>query len=156
MTRKNTVIEIRGPRSIGPAPKSVYRLNAEAYLAPVFDASVPRRAEMRDVSKLKFIGSSFCSQYQSQAKFYIDEAHASGMRHLVVVYENDEHDFIAGIPDEWADENVQDFIFWPIKNPNSPYPAWEVPARAYGCPMLYAWWKGHPPLQREASARTQK
>ena len=58
---------------------------------------------MRDVSKLKFIGSSFCSQYQSQAKFYIDEMHASGMRHLVVVYENDEHDFIAGIPDEWAD-----------------------------------------------------
>ena len=56
---------------------------------------------MRDVSKLKFIGSSFCSQYQSQAKFYIDEAHASGMRHLVVVYENGEHDFIAGIPDEW-------------------------------------------------------
>jgi len=33
---------------------------------------------MRDVSKLKFIGSSFCSQYQSQAKFYIDEAHAVG------------------------------------------------------------------------------
>lgn len=111
---------------------------------------------MRDVSKLKFIGSSFCSQYQSQAKFYIDEAHASGKRHLVVVYENGEHDFIAGIPDEWADENVQDFIFWPMKNPNSPYPAWEVPARAYGSPMLYAWWKGRPPLQREAVARTQK
>ncbi len=42
------------------------------------------------------------------------------MRHLVVVYENDGHDFIAGIPDEWADENVQDFIFWPMKNPNYP------------------------------------
>ena len=111
---------------------------------------------MRDVSKLKFIGSSFCSQYQSQAKFYIDEMHASGIRHLVVVYENDEHDFIAGIPDEWADENVQDFIFWPMKNPNSPYPAWEVPACAYGSPMLYAWWKGRPPLQRAVSARTQK
>jgi hypothetical protein len=105
---------------------------------------------MRDVSKLKFIGSSFCSQYQSQAKFYIDEAHASGMRHLVVVYENGEPDFLAGIPDEWADENVQDFIFWPMKNPNSPYPAWEVPARACGSPMLYAWWKGGPPLQRAA------
>jgi hypothetical protein len=51
---------------------------------------------------------------------------------------------------------VQDFIFWPMKNPNSPFPAWEVPARAYGSPMLYSWWKGHPPLQREASARSQK
>jgi hypothetical protein len=111
---------------------------------------------MRDVSKLKFIGESFCSQYQSQAKFYIDEAHASGMRHLVVVYENGDADFLAGIPDEWADENVQDFIFWPMKNPNSPYPAWEVPARAYGSPMLYAWWKSRPPLQREASAGSQK
>jgi hypothetical protein len=111
---------------------------------------------MRDVSKLKFIGSSFCSQYQSQVKFYIDEMHASGMRHLVVVYENNEDDFIAGIPDEWADENVQDFIFWPMKNPNSPYPAWEVPARACGSPMLYAWWKDQPPLQRAVSARTQK
>src|SRR6267378_4325932 len=78
-------------------------------------ASVPR-------SKLKFIGESFCSQYQSQAKFYIDEAHTSGLRHLVVVYENGDADFLAGIPDEWADENVQDFIFWPMKNPNSPYP----------------------------------
>ncbi len=32
---------------------------------------------MRDVSKLKFIGSVFCSQYQSQAKFYIDEMHGN-------------------------------------------------------------------------------
>ncbi len=52
---------------------------------------------MRDVSKLKFIGESFCSQYQSQAKFYIDEAHTSGLRHLVVVYENGDADFLAGI-----------------------------------------------------------
>ena len=103
---------------------------------------------MRDVSKLKFIGESFCSQYQSQAKFYIDEAHTSGLRHLVVVYENGDADFLAGIPDEWADENVQDFIFWPMKNPNSPYPAWEVPARAYGSPTLYAWWKGGAPRLR--------
>jgi hypothetical protein len=62
---------------------------------------------MRDVSKLKFIGSTFCNQYQSQVKFYIDEAHASGKCQLVVVYENGEPDFMAGIPDEWADENVQ-------------------------------------------------
>ena len=102
---------------------------------------------MRDVSKLEFIGSSFCSQYQSQAKFYIDETHASGLRHLVVVYDNGEPDFLTGIPDGWAVENVQDLIFWPMKNPNSPYPAWEVPSRAYGSPTLYAWWKGGAPPQ---------
>ena len=52
---------------------------------------------MRDVSKLKFIGSSFCTQYQSQAQFYIDETHASGLRHLV---ENGDPDLLTGIPAE--------------------------------------------------------
>jgi hypothetical protein len=41
---------------------------------------------------------------------------------------------------------VQDLIFWPMKDPNAPYPAWEVPARAFGSDMLYEWWKGGPPL----------
>jgi len=59
---------------------------------------------MRDVSHLKFIGSSYCSQYRTGASFYIDETHATGMRHLVVIYENDKSDFLAGIPDDWADE----------------------------------------------------
>ena len=99
---------------------------------------------MRDVSKLKFIGSSFCTQYQSQASFYIDEAHASGLRHLVVVYENSDSEFLAGIPDKWTEEAVQDFVFWPMKKKNSPYPAWEVPARAYGSPTIYAWWRDGP------------
>jgi hypothetical protein len=58
---------------------------------------------MRDVSKLKFIGSSFCTQYRSDAKFYVDEAHASGWRHLVVVYEKGDPDFLAAIPEEWTE-----------------------------------------------------
>jgi hypothetical protein len=99
---------------------------------------------MVDVSKLKFICSSFCSQYQSDAKFYIDEAHASGLRHLVVVYENGRPDFLAAIPDEWTEQAVQDLIFWPMKDPSAPYPAWEMPARAFGSSMLYEWWKGGP------------
>jgi hypothetical protein len=116
-----------------------------------FDAAA-EEIGMRDVSHLKFIGSSYCSQYRTGASFYIDETHATGMRHLVVIYENDKSDFLAGIPDDWADENVQDFIFWPMKNPNSPYPAWEVPARVYGNPMLFAWWKSRPPVRQAASA----
>jgi len=75
--------------------------------------------------------SIICSQYPSQVNFYIDEAHASGMRHLVVVDENREPGFLAGIPDEREVQNFQDFNFWPMKSPNSPYPAWKVPARAY-------------------------
>jgi hypothetical protein len=59
---------------------------------------------MRDVSKLKFIGSSFCTQYRSDAKFYVDEAHASGLRHLVVVYEKGDPDFPAAIPEEWTEQ----------------------------------------------------
>src|SRR5204863_8909360 len=30
--------------------------------------------------------------------------------------------------------------------PERPYPAWEVPARAYGSPMLHAWWRSGPGL----------
>jgi len=37
---------------------------------------------MRDVSKLRLLCSSFCTQYQSDAKFYIDQAHDSEIRHL--------------------------------------------------------------------------
>jgi hypothetical protein len=103
---------------------------------------------MPDVSKLKFICSSFCTQYRSDAKFCIDEAHASGLRHLVVVYEKGGYggdpNFMAGIPDGWTDQAVMDLILWPMKDPKAPYPAWEVPARAHGSPMLFAWWKGDP------------
>jgi hypothetical protein len=106
---------------------------------------------MPDVSSLKFIYSSFCTQYQSEAKFYIDEAHASGLRHLVVVYEKGGYaghpNFAAGIPDKWSEQDVLDLILWPMKDhPKALYPAWEVPARGYGSPMLYTWWKGGPGL----------
>src|SRR5258707_9084261 len=100
---------------------------------------------MRDVSNIKFICSMLCKQYDTEAKFYIDEAHSSGMRHLVVVYENGRADFLTGIPDEWTDDAVQELIFWPMKDPAAPYPAWEVPARAFGSETLFAWWIGGAP-----------
>jgi hypothetical protein len=57
---------------------------------------------MRDISKLRLLCSSFCKQYQSEANFYIDEAHSSGYRHLVVVYDKGGYggrkEFAAGIP----------------------------------------------------------
>jgi hypothetical protein len=95
---------------------------------------------MRDVSKMKFICSSFCRQYESDAKFYIDEAHSSGVRQLVVVYDKGK-EFAAGIPRGWTDRDVENLILWPMKDPAAPYPAWEVPARSYASPMLFAWWQ---------------
>jgi hypothetical protein len=90
---------------------------------------------MRDVSTLKPIGSAHCPQYNTEAKFYIDAAHKSGKRHLVVHYEKGGHngapEFVAGIPDDWSEENVIDLILRPLEDANAQFPAWEVPARAY-------------------------
>ena len=43
--RHDAGLRRRSGASFGPALKLVYRLNAEAYLAPVFDAAAPRRRE---------------------------------------------------------------------------------------------------------------
>jgi hypothetical protein len=95
---------------------------------------------MRDVSKMKFLCSVFCKQYQSDAKFYVDEARLSGVRNLVVVYEKGgyggDKEFTAGIRDAWTDEDVENLILLPIKDPKARHPAWEVSARAHGSPML--------------------
>ncbi len=100
----------------------------------------------------KPIGSMFCKQYQTEVQFYIDEAHASGKRHLVARYEKPPENlfgrdtFMAGIPDNWREEDVIDLILWPMKDDsNAPYPAWEVPARAYNSPTLFRWWAGEKP-----------
>ena|SRR5438093_1567325 len=109
---------------------------------------------MSDARKLKPIGSAHCTQYKTEAKFYIDEAHLSGERLLVVQYgegysgRNDlpiidgHRQFEAGIPDDWSEQDVQDLILWPMKDPAAPYPAWEVPARAHASPTLFRWWAG--------------
>ena len=67
---------------------------------------------MRDASTLKPIGSAHCPQYNTEAKFYIDAAHKSGHRHLIVHYERGGYqgaaEFVAGIPNYWSEENVID------------------------------------------------
>jgi hypothetical protein len=74
---------------------------------------------MRDVSKMKFLCSVFCKQYQSDAKFYVDEARLSGVRNLVVVYEKGgyggDKEFTAGIRDAWTDEDVGTGPLFPRK-----------------------------------------
>jgi hypothetical protein len=105
---------------------------------------------MRDVRNLKPIGSAHCTQYNTEAKFYI-EAHKSGHRQLVVHYEkgggyNGALEFAAGIPDDWSEQDVIDLIFLPEKHPIVPYPVWEVPARAYASATLFRWWAGEKPV----------
>jgi hypothetical protein len=106
---------------------------------------------MRDASSLKPIGSAHCPQYNTEAKFYIDAAHKSGHRHLVVHYEKGGYqgapEFVAGIPDDWSEENVIDLLLSPMKSQDA-YPAWEVPARAYGSEILFRWWAGEKPKER--------
>jgi hypothetical protein len=104
---------------------------------------------MTEARKLKPIGSVHCQHYKSEARFYIEEAHPSGQRHLIVRYGEgytgrdnppivDGHrEFVAGIPDDWNEQDIQDLIAWPIKDPD--YPAWEVPAKVYGSSELF-WW----------------
>jgi hypothetical protein len=75
---------------------------------------------MRDASTLKPIGSAHCPQYNTEAKFYIDAAHKSGHRHLIVHYERGGYqgaaEFVAGIPDDWSEENVIDLLLRPMKS----------------------------------------
>jgi hypothetical protein len=52
---------------------------------------------------------------------------------------------VAGIPDDWSEENVIDLLLRPMKSQDAPYPAWEVSARAYGSEMLFRWWAGERP-----------
>jgi hypothetical protein len=95
---------------------------------------------MRDVSKLRLLCSSFCTQYRSDAKFYIDEAQLSGIRNLVVIYEKGGYgggkEFVASIPQAWTDRDLLDLILWPMKDLKARHPAWEVSARVNGSPML--------------------
>jgi hypothetical protein len=105
----------------------------------------------------KPIGAVFCDQYQCEAEFYIDEAHSSGQRHLIVRYEegysgrtdlpimNGSPQFAAGIPDDWSEQDVTNLVLYPMKSPDAPYPAWEVAARAYGSATLFRWWAGEKP-----------
>jgi hypothetical protein len=87
----------------------------------------------------RLIASLFVRQYQTRAQVFIDEAHPSGQRHLIVRYE-DRPEFAAAIPDDWSEKEVMDLLLWPMKDERAPYPPWEIPARVYGRPALFRWW----------------
>jgi hypothetical protein len=99
--------------------------------------------------KLRLIGSLYVPQYKTDAKIYVEDAHPSGQRHLVAQYHKGGYggdpEFAAAIPDSWTDADINELILWPMKDLKAPYPAWEVPARAYGCDELFRWWPGEKP-----------
>ena len=76
--------------------------------------------------------------YKTEAKFYIDETHSSGIRHLVVIYASGGYggnpEFITGIPNSWTDDDVINLIL--KDRAETRYPVWEMPARAFGSTML--------------------
>ena len=105
---------------------------------------------------LEAIGSAFCEQYQTEAKFFIERSIplgkrlGTGARHLVVQYGESytgrddlavaatgQREFAIIIPHDWSNEKLLKFLQAPTKNPNVPYPTWEVPARVHGRPVLF-------------------
>jgi hypothetical protein len=105
---------------------------------------------------LELIGSVFCEQYQTEAKFYIERSvplrpgFGTGTRHLVVQYgdgytgreglaiaANGQREFASMIPHDWSNEKLLEFLLAPSKTSTAPYPTWEVPARSHGRPVLF-------------------
>ena len=103
---------------------------------------------MPETRQPRRIASAYCTQYQTNAEFFIQDQHPSGLRHLVVPHEEGGYDdrpsFAVGIPADWTEKDVLDLLL-PMKDPNREYPAWEIPSRAYGSPMLFRWWDGEKP-----------
>ena len=71
---------------------------------------------MSDIQGMKSIGSAHCTQYKTEARFYIDTP-PDGQRKLVVHYEGGAPEFVARIPDDWSEQQVWDYI----KQNNVPY-----------------------------------
>jgi hypothetical protein len=106
-----------------------------------------RRFKEMTERHLRPFGSKFCTQYQTEARFFLDAAHPSGQRRLVVRYEeggyDDRPEFATAVPSDWSDRDVWELIDWPSTGLH--YPSWEVPARAFGSPELFRWWRGEIP-----------
>jgi hypothetical protein len=111
---------------------------------------------MSDWPKLHSIGSTFCNQYDCEARFYIEPPGSgeprpgtgTGLRHLVVLYgkgytgpndrpiaANGQREFAVGIPDDWSKEKLLAFLLRPGSQ-NEPLPSWEASTRSLGLIVL--------------------
>ena len=98
---------------------------------------------MTETRKLRPIASAYCAQYKTDAEFFIEDEHPSGLRQLVVQYEG-RPEFAAAIPDDWTEQDISDFLLRALDAVGT-CPLWEVPERLYGSPVLFRWWAGERP-----------
>jgi hypothetical protein len=99
---------------------------------------------MPETRILSFLDRRHCPQYNTEAETLIQDEHPSGLRHLVVQYEDGRPEFTAAIRRHWTEQDISDFLLWPLKNPETAYPVWEIPARL-GSSTLFRWWMGEKP-----------
>ncbi len=97
----------------------------------------------------QLIGTMYCKQYETEAKFFVEDEHPSGLLHLVVHYEKGGYKgrplFATAIPADWTDGEIHNFLLLAMEDPGSNFPPCEVPARAHGSPKLFRWWDGEKP-----------
>ena len=66
------------------------------------------------------IGSTYCMHYDTEAKFFLEDEHPSGLHHRVVHYVNGGHDgrpaFAAAIPHDWTEQDVSNLLLQPMKD----------------------------------------
>jgi hypothetical protein len=102
---------------------------------------------MTETRKLSLFCTMHCTQYDSEAKFFILDKHPSGLRHLIVQYAKGGYqglpEFATAIPHDWSLDEISNFLL--MNTHEGEYPAWEIPARAYDSSMLFRWWKGEKP-----------
>ena len=58
-------------------------------------------------------------------------------REGLAVAANGQREFASIIPRDWSNEKLLEFPQARAKNPNVPYPTWEVPARVHARPVLF-------------------
>ena len=93
----------------------------------------------------------YCPEYKTDATIHINEEHQSGLPHLEADYKKGgykgQFHFASGIPEDWTDRDLFELFSLPPRQGDGArdWPAWEIPARDYGRPVLYRFWKGEQP-----------
>lgn len=104
---------------------------------------------MAETRKLSLVDTRYCPQYKTEAKIFIQDKHQSGLRHLVVQYEKGGYEgrpeFTTGIPANWTEQDISNFLLQASKNLETKYPLWEISSRMYGSLTLFRWWAGEEP-----------
>jgi hypothetical protein len=90
---------------------------------------------MNNDRKLRPLGTAYCRQYETQARFFVEPAEPNNIRHLVVQYENGREEFRAGIPGQLTGTELLDLLLSPGWEGMS-YPIWEHSTRYFANPML--------------------